>query len=137
MPSMTLSSELFWMTLSILFTGLMWVPYILNRMWERGVGAALHDAEGTTDTKIAWAERMMRAHQNAVENLVVFAPLVLALHITGNTGATSALACMVYFFARVAHFLMFTLGFGLLRVVSFGVGVAAQIVLAVRLLGAG
>ncbi len=74
-----LSTELYWLTLTVLFTGLMWVPYILNRMLEQGIGVALWDPQGDTKTQITWAERLMRAHQNSVENLVIFAPLVLVL----------------------------------------------------------
>lgn len=135
MPITTLTSELFWMTTSVLLTGLMWAPYILNRLLERGFGAALWDPEGTTDTSTRWAGRMMRAHQNAVENLVIFTPLVLGLHAAGISSATTATACMVYFFARAAHYLVFTFGVPLLQVVTFAVGVAAQGTLALALLG--
>lgn len=51
------------------------VPYIINRMLEQGIGRAIWDPQGITKTEVNWAERMMRAHKNAVENLVVFAPL--------------------------------------------------------------
>ena len=135
MPTTLLTTELFWMTTTVPMTGLMWVPYILNRLLERGVGTALWDPEGTTETTARWAARMMRAHQNAVENLVIFTPLVLGLHAAGISNAITATACMVYFFARAARYLVFTFGVPLLRVVTFAVGVAAQVTLALALLG--
>jgi uncharacterized MAPEG superfamily protein len=41
----------------------------------------------------------------------------------------------VYFFARLAHYVVFTLGIPVVRVLAFAVGVAAQITLALALLG--
>jgi uncharacterized MAPEG superfamily protein len=42
------------------------------------INGALYTPQAYTRPKAQRAERMMRAHTNVVENLVVFAPLVLA-----------------------------------------------------------
>lgn len=133
--SVSLSDELYWLILTVLMTSLFWVPYIFNRMLEHGIVNAIWDPQGNTETKRDWAARMMKAHQNAVENLVIFAPLVIAVQITGMNSEATAMACMVYFYARLAHYLVFTLAVPVLRVVTFLVGVAAQITLALVLLG--
>ena len=78
---------------------------------------------------------MMRAHLNAVENLVIFAPLVLMLASTEISTPLTAGACRVYFFARAAHYLIFTFGIPMLRIPAFAVGVTAQLILACVLLG--
>lgn len=129
-----LTQELFWLGATVTMTALFWVPYILNRLHEQGILAALTDPSGSTHTEVKWAYRMMRAHENAVEHLVIFAPLVLALHVVGVSNAATVMACMVYFFARALHFAVFTFGVPYLRVVTFLVGVAAQLVLAYQLL---
>ncbi len=73
---------------------------------------------------------------NAVENLVVFAPLALAVHATGSGTFVTATASMVYFFARAAHFAIGILGVPIpFRTVAFLVGFLAQIALAGTLLG--
>ena len=131
----TLTSELYWLTLTVLMTALMWLPYIVNRLLEQGILPALWDPQGETATRAAWADRMMRAHDNAVENLVIFAPLVLMLHATGMNNDTTALACMAYFYARAVHFLVFSFGIPGLRIPAFAVGVTAQFVLGLTLLG--
>jgi uncharacterized MAPEG superfamily protein len=131
----TLSPELYWLTLTTLMTGLMWVPYIGNRLIEKRPLKALWDPQGDTSTRVAWADRMMRAHQNAVENLAIFAPLVLALQMAGISSSITVTACVVYFFARLAHYVVFALGIPVVRVLAFAVGVAAQITLALALLG--
>ena len=74
----------------------------------------------------SWAERLMKAHANAVENLVVFASLVLAAQALGVNSPAVATACMVYFWARVVHVVSYTLAIPWIRTLSFAVGFGAQ-----------
>ena len=71
-------TELFYLALVATFTALMWIPYVLNRFAVWGI----NDTVGYPDNPkplAPWAERLKRAHANAVENLVVFATLVLVV----------------------------------------------------------
>jgi len=130
-----LSNELYWLILTILMTALFWVPYILNRMLEQGILNALWDPFGDTATQNKWASRMMQAHKNAIENLVIFIPLVLIIQLTESNSSVSDSACMVYFFARLVHFIAFTFAIPVLRVLMFIIGFVAQITLILILLG--
>ena len=77
----------------------------------------------------------MRAHSNAVENLMIFAPLALAVHVIGGGTGVTAAACMTYFFARAAHYLICIFGLPIIpRTVAFLAGVGAQMTLGVTLL---
>jgi uncharacterized MAPEG superfamily protein len=82
-----------------------------------------------------WAERAMAAHQNAVENLVAFAPAAIGVHVLGLGNATTAFACALYFFSRLAHFLIYTAGVPVLRTLTFFGGWVATVILVLRLLG--
>src|SRR5581483_1904711 len=73
-----MSNEVYWLTLTAAMTGLIWVPYILDRILVRGLMPTLANPSPGDKPQSAWAERMMAAHTNAVENLVVFATLALA-----------------------------------------------------------
>jgi uncharacterized MAPEG superfamily protein len=128
-----MTREIFWLTLTVILTGLLWVPYILNRCMVRGLGGAM--ANPTRDAKphAAWATRLMFAHDNAVENLVVFAPLVLILAQIDYSSKATVLACAVYFWARVAHLIVYTMGLPVFRTLAFAVGFAAQAVLALAI----
>ncbi len=117
-------------------TSLFWVPYIINRMKELGIWPALWSSEPDPTPKAAWANRIMHAHKNAVENLVLFAPLVLTLVLLGISTPTTVAACQTYFLSRAAHFAIYTMGLPLMRTVIFLIGFACQIILAVTLLGA-
>jgi len=79
-----LSAELTWLVWTALLTALLWIPYILKLLSEQGVTNALMDGEHVAPPRAAWAQRAKRAHTNAVENLVVFAPLVLAGNVSAN-----------------------------------------------------
>jgi len=132
-----MTQELFWLTLTIIMTALFWMPYVVNRILELGLGKTMGNPEYGTKTKAAWAERMSHAHSNAVENLVIFAPLVLIATITGITSPITVAACQLYFFARLAHYVIYTLGIPFLRTVAFAAGFVAQMTLAIALLRGG
>src|SRR3977135_1523848 len=88
-----MTRELFWLTLTVILTGLMWVPYILNRCQVRGLGGAMANPSRNDAPQSEWANRMMFAHDNAVENLVIFAPLVLILNAIDYSTQWTVLAC--------------------------------------------
>jgi uncharacterized MAPEG superfamily protein len=128
-----MTPELFWLSLTVILTGLLWVPYILNRVMVRGLGGAMANPARGDKPHAAWATRLMFAHDNAVENLVVFAPLVLILAQLDYSTKWTVWACAVYFWARVAHLLVYTLGLPVFRTLAFSVGFAAQAVLALAI----
>ncbi len=130
------STELFWLSASALFTACLWIPYIVNRMVEHGVWRALQNPDHDDRPKAAWADRLMWAHTNAVENLVVFAALVLALHVLSANSELTSAAAATYFFARVAHALIYTAGIPVLRTLAFVIGFGAQVLVAIAVLGA-
>jgi uncharacterized MAPEG superfamily protein len=129
-----MTRELFWLTLTVILTGLLWVPYVLNRIMVRGVSGAMANPSRTDKPQAEWANRLMFAHDNAVENLIVFAPLVLILNAADVSTPTTVLACAVYFWSRVVHLIVYTAGLPVLRTLAFMVGFAAQAVLAVAIL---
>lgn len=121
--------ELLYLALSAALTGILWVPYILDRLAVRG----LLDAVGYPENpkpQSPWARRLMKAHLNAVENLVVFAALVLVAHAAGISNGAIATASMVYFWARVVHALAYAFGVPWVRTLAFTVGFLAQAVIA-------
>jgi len=69
-----------------------------------------------------------------VENLVVFASLVLAAHAAGVHTEWTALAAQAYFWTRLAHVLSYAFAIPWMRTISFTVGSIAQMVFAWALL---
>ncbi len=130
-----MSKELLWLTLTTLMTGLFWVPYILDRIAVRGLMGALANPSPKDLPQSPWAERAIKAHYNAVENLVVFAALVLTAHALGISSGLTGAAAVIYFFARLIHFLVYTAGIPVARTLAFAVGWLAQMAFALSILG--
>lgn len=128
-----MKTELLYLVYVTVFTGILWVPYILDRIATRG----LLDAVGYPDNpkpQSPWAQRLTKAHFNAVENLIVFAVLVLAAVASGISTSVIASACIVYFWARVAHALAYTFAVPWVRTLAFTVGFLAQAAIAWQIL---
>jgi uncharacterized MAPEG superfamily protein len=130
-----LQPELYWLTLTCLMTGLLWVPYILQLIVQLGPVQAIWDPTGAHPHDADWALRAKRAHYNAVENLVVFTPLVLVVVLTGTGTALTATAAAAYFFLRLAHYLIQTAAVPVLRTVVFLGGWLCQMILGLTVLG--
>jgi uncharacterized MAPEG superfamily protein len=128
-----MTTELMYLVWTCALTGLTWIPYVLNRVLTGG----LMDAVGYPEQPkrpAAWAQRMQAAHRNAVENLVVFAALVLTAHAAGIGNSATALACAVYFWSRVAHLLAYTFAVPWIRTFAFVATFGAQVALVLQLL---
>ena len=128
-----MTTELMYLVAITLLTALMWVPYILDRLAVRGLSDTVGYPENPKP-QTPWARRMSAAHSNAIENLVIFATLVLAAHAAGISNNATVLACAVYFWARVVHFLSHTFALPWARTLAFVVGFGAQVTLAWQLL---
>jgi uncharacterized MAPEG superfamily protein len=128
-----MSPELKYLALTTVFTGLLWIPYVLDTILVRGV----MDAVGYPDNPKplhAWAQRLKKAHYNAVENLVVFAALVLIANAMGLHLIAIVSSAMVYFWARVVHAVCYMLGIPLLRTLAFVTGFGCQMCIAWHIL---
>ncbi|HWK96048.1 MAG TPA: MAPEG family protein [Pseudolabrys sp.] len=130
-----MSRELMWLTFTVILTGVLWIPYILDRMMVRGLWTTMANPSRDDKPQSPWAQRLYFAHTNAVDNLVVFAPLVLILDNIGYSSRGTVIACAVYFWARLAHAILYALGVPVLRTLAFCVGFLAQAALVLAIFG--
>jgi uncharacterized MAPEG superfamily protein len=127
------NTQLLYLTYVALLTAVMWIPYILNEIAVRGVVDAVGYPPNPKPLA-PWASRLKAAHYNAIENLAVFATLVLvanAMHLSNHAIEQS---CVVYFWARVVHVLAYTFAIPWVRTLAFVVGFLAQLCIAWHLL---
>ena len=127
--------EVTYLLLVTTLTAVMWVPYVLNMIAVRGIADAVGYPENPKPLA-PWAARMKAAHANAVENLVIFAALVLSAHAVNVGNDATVTACMVYFWARLVHWLAYTLAVPWLRTLAFVVGFGCQMTLAWQIFAA-
>ncbi len=132
----TIPMELYWLLLTLLLTATLWVPYILQLIVQLGPIQAMWDPNGTHPHNQDWALRAKRAHYNAIENLAVFAPLVILIALLEASTPTTVFAAKAYFFLRAAHYVIHLFGIPVIRTMLFVLGFACQMVLGFTLLGA-
>lgn len=81
-----------------------------------------------------WAARAQRAQANLVENLPSFAILVLVAQVAGKANGWTAFGAEMFFWARVAHVIVYTAGLVGVRTAVFFVGVIGELLILVQLL---
>ena len=121
---------LLWVTT---LTAVSWVPYILNRVMVLGIVDGVGYPEDPKPMA-PWAQRAKNAHYNSVENLVIFAALVLIAHAANVTNDITVLACQIYFWARLVHYFVYTFGIPWVRTLAFTTGFLCQMVLVLQIL---
>ncbi|WP_164116397.1 MAPEG family protein [Sphingorhabdus sp. Alg239-R122] len=130
----------YYLALSGLLTVLLWTPYILARMFIWGIPAFLHNyPEGfparEPETPL-WVNRAKRAHLNMVETMPAFIAVVVAAGLIGDasTGATVAQWAKIFFFARIAHAIVYILAIPALRTPVYLVSWAAILVIGAQVI---
>ena len=81
-----------------------------------------------------WAGRAHRAHRNMIENLVLFAALVLVAAAAGRTNGTTLLGAQLFIWARLAHAIVYLIGLPWLRTAVWAVSVLGMILIFWQLL---
>lgn len=135
MTETAMTTDLLMLAWSAALCALLWVPYILARIGAWGLIDAVGYPDSTPDVP-AWSERTQKAHLNLVENLVPFAALVLVAHLAGVSNETTALGATIFFWARVAHAIVYTFAIPWVRTLTFVAGFAGQVMIFVEILGA-
>ena len=76
-----------------------------------------------------WAGRAYRAHQNMLENLILFAVLVLVAQIVGVHNSLTLHGAQLFFWARVAQAIVHIAGIPWVRTVAWLVSLAGLLML--------
>jgi len=123
--------------LSGLLTVLLWAPYILARLFVWGLPTFLNNYPenfpASAPEPPLWAQRAQRAHLNMVETLPAFLAVVAgAIAINGEAAAGYlALWTQVFFYARIAHAIVYMGGIPYLRTPVYLVSWAAILAIGV------
>ncbi len=118
-----MSTIYFYLVLSGALTLLLWTPYIVARLFVWGPLTFINNYPDEFPKEIPeqplWAERAQRAHLNMVETMPAFIAVVLGASFLANEANQSVLAiaswCAVFFWARVAHAVVYIMGVPFLR----------------------
>ena len=76
-----------------------------------------------------FAGRATRAHRNMLESLPLFIGLVLIAQIAGKTNSATLTGCELFFWGRLAHWIIYVIGIPWLRTIAWVVSVIGLIVI--------
>ena len=106
--------ELTLVTCAVVLALVQSVIAVLGAMMQVGLPALAGNREGLPEIT-GWAGRAARAHRNMLENLVLFAALVLVAVAAGKTNATTLLGAQIFLYARLAYAVVYVAGIPWLR----------------------
>lgn len=118
-PELTL---LLWSTLLAFVQNLM--PFIGNT-YKNGVVWAMSNRDNSPQPSV-WARRAFRARTNMLENLIVFAFLVIIAELAGITSPRTIMGAQLFFYARVVHAVCYLIGIPYLRSLAWVVSVVGM-----------
>ena len=132
----TLASELYWLTLNVILTAFMVMPYAAYRLRKLGgiVQVFRTPLPGDSPFDDEWAHRAYRAHMNAFEGIALFTPLAIAVHISGISNEVTALACATFFWARLIYAPLYYFDVPYFKTTAWMISLIATLVLAYELL---
>jgi uncharacterized MAPEG superfamily protein len=128
-----MTTELQFLAWAATLTLLIRVPWMIDKVRVRGLRTVTGYPVESKPLS-GWAHRVWVAHEDAVDNLVTFAALIIVLHLLGESNAWTRAAAAAYFWARLAHFLVYAFGIPWAKTAAFLVAFGAQLVLATQLL---
>jgi uncharacterized MAPEG superfamily protein len=109
-----MSLELKLLACSVALAFIQMVVALFGAMLQVGLPALAGNRENMPEIT-GWAGRAVRAHRNMVENLMLFAALVLVGHAAGKLNATTALGAQLFIWARLAYAVVYVIGVPWLR----------------------
>jgi uncharacterized MAPEG superfamily protein len=122
-----------WMLVgAVLLTVLLIVPAGVGGFLQWGT-SGLAGNRDDLPSLTGWPGRADRAHRNMVENVVLFAAIVLVAHVAGAGNAMTALGSQIFLACRVAHAILYIIGVPYLRSVAWTGGVVGIVIVASQL----
>ena len=100
---------------------------------QLGLPALAANREALPDLK-GWVGRAQRAQRNMVENLLLFAALVLVAVVAGKTSATTLLGAQIFLWARVVYAAVYIAGIPWLRTGVWFVSVVGMLLIFAQLI---
>ncbi len=80
-------------------------------------------------------QRMQRLTANMQENLVLFAIAVLAASAAGISNETTVMGASIFFYARVAHAIVYTFGWPMIRPLFYFAGLYGTVIIGLQVVG--
>jgi len=123
--------------LMLLYSALLFLAIILAQaglgISQNGLMAQAGSRDNLPEPTVL-RQRLQRLSANMQENLVMFAVVVLVASAAGVSNDATAMGASVFFFARVAHAIVYAAGWPVIRPLFFFAGLYGIGVIAVQVL---
>lgn len=129
---MTMTTDLQMLLAASLLSLLQFVPYFLAYLKHWGISGIVGNRENLPALP-AWANRAKDAQSNLNENLIHFAAFVLIAHVLGLSNEMSALGASIFFYSRLAYWVIYIAGITWLRTMAFMAGLVGEILVILQL----
>ena len=123
------------LTLLILSVGLLMLTLLIQAsagILSNGLMAQAGSRDELPEKRVFHA-RVTRLRDNMIENLLMFAPVVLVAQAMGVSNDMTILGAQLFFFSRLAHAIIYLAAVPLVRPIAFAVAWAGIILIACQL----
>lgn len=130
-----MTTEVQMLAASVVLTAI--IPLLVLPVNIATPGAAwwgLGNRDGDPPQRPAWVDRAKRTHANMLENLPLLTGLILAVHLAGRSGPSTACGAQLFFWARVGFVISYLLGIPVVRTIFHFAGMAGLLWIASALL---
>jgi uncharacterized MAPEG superfamily protein len=114
--------ELMLLAWAVLLTFVQMLVAVSGHTLQVGLPALAGNREGVPPAT-GWAGRAARAHRNMIENLVLFAALILIATLSNRTDSMTLLGAQIFFWARLVYAFVYVAGIPWLRTGVWSVSV--------------
>jgi uncharacterized MAPEG superfamily protein len=128
-----MTPELTYLIWSVALTVILALIAVSGAALQVGLPKLAGNRESMPEIK-GWACRAYRAHQNMLENLILFAVLVLVAQIVGVHSSLTLLGAQLFFWARVAQAIVHIAGIPWVRTVAWLVSLAGLLMIFLQLI---
>ncbi len=125
--------EFTYLYLSAMVTFFLCIPYTLLRVMRNSVLDSV-DIQPVQHQGKVWIERIGKAHDNAIENLGIFALLLVLISVTDANNNITAVVAQLFFWTRLLHLLTNITDNRWLRDITSFTSIAALLILATQLI---
>jgi uncharacterized MAPEG superfamily protein len=116
-----MTEDLRYLAYTAILTATLWIPYIVCQAMTNGFLQPPNYVDPAPRPVPLWGTRAHRAFLNAVESFAPFAALVIVAHLAGKVNAMVIFWATCFFWARVAHAVVYWLGIPYVRTIVFTV----------------
>ncbi len=128
-----MKTELALLVAAVVLTVIQMLIAVVGALLQVGLPVLAGNRDNAPDI-MGWAGRAARAHRNMLENLVLFAILVLTAHAAGKGNVMTMLGAQLFLWGRVAYAVLYIAGITWVRTGAWAVSMLGLVLIFLQLI---